>query len=63
MKPRLWYHAVRVFLALAFLNYGIAKLADIQFNRAYYTSAFADVAPDQLSGFVPPWVGWTTQRA
>ena len=28
----LWYHAVRGFLALAFLNYGIAKLADIQFN-------------------------------
>ena len=53
--PRLWYHAVRGFLALAFLNYGIAKLADIQFHRAYQPSAFEDVSSEDLNGFQLTW--------
>jgi hypothetical protein len=55
MMPHLWYHAVRGFLALAFLNYGIAKLADIQFHRAYQPSAFEDVSSEDLSGFQLTW--------
>jgi hypothetical protein len=42
-------------LALAFLNYGVAKLADIQFNPAYFSSAFENVDSDQLSGFQLTW--------
>jgi hypothetical protein len=44
-----------VLLALAFLNYGIAKLADIQFNPAYFSSAFENVASDNLNGFQLTW--------
>ena len=51
----LWYHTVRGFLALAFLNYGIAKLADIQFNPRYYPAAFERVWCDQLTGFQLAW--------
>jgi hypothetical protein len=52
---RLWYNAVRGFLALAFLNYGIAKLFDIQFNPAYQPAAFENVWSDDLSGFQLAW--------
>jgi hypothetical protein len=53
--PRLWYHAVRGFLALAFLNYGIAKLVDIQFNQVYQPAAFERMWADDLSGFQLAW--------
>jgi hypothetical protein len=53
--PGLWVRAVRILLALAFLNYGIAKLANIQFNPAYFSSAFENVPADQLSGFQLTW--------
>ena len=49
------YHVVRGFLALAFLIYGIAKLADIQFNRAYQPYAFENVSSELLSGFQLTW--------
>jgi len=52
-SPR--YHVVRGFLALAFLIYGIAKLADIQFNRAYQPYAFENVSSELLSGFQLTW--------
>jgi len=52
-SPR--YHVVRGFLALAFLIYGIAKLDDIQFNRAYQPFAFAEVSAEHLSGFQLTW--------
>jgi uncharacterized membrane protein YphA (DoxX/SURF4 family) len=49
------YQVVRGFLALAFLTYGIAKLADIQFNRAYQPFAFENVSSDLLNGFQLTW--------
>jgi hypothetical protein len=49
------YHIVRGFLAIAFLIYGIAKLADIQFNRAYQPYAFENVSLELLSGFQLTW--------
>ena len=61
--PRLGYHAVRGFLALAFLNYGIAKLADIQFHRAYQPSAFEDVSSEDLTGFQLTWRFFGYSRA
>jgi hypothetical protein len=51
----LHYRVVRGFLAIAFLIYGIAKLADIQFNRAYQPYAFEDVPLELLSGFQLTW--------
>ena len=51
----LGYRVVRGFLAIAFLIYGIAKLADIQFNRAYQPYAFEDVPLELLSGFQLTW--------
>src|SRR5438309_1676611 len=53
--PRLWYHAGRGCLALAFLNEGIAKLADIQSNREYQAAAFDDVWSDHRNGFQLTW--------
>jgi hypothetical protein len=53
--PGLWYHAVRGFLALAFLNYGVAKLADIQFNPVYQPAAFENRWSDDLNGFQLAW--------
>jgi uncharacterized membrane protein YphA (DoxX/SURF4 family) len=49
------YPVVRGFLAISFLIYGIAKLADIQFNPAYQPYAFADVSLELLSGFQLTW--------
>jgi hypothetical protein len=49
------YRVVRGFLAIAFIIYGIAKLADIQFNRVYQPYAFEDVPLELLSGFQLTW--------
>ena len=49
------YRVVRGFLAIAFLIYGIAKLADIQFNPAYQPYAFENVPLELLSGFQLTW--------
>ena len=49
------YHVVRIFLAIAFLIYGMAKLADIQFNPAYQPFAFEEVSLELLSGFQLTW--------
>ena len=51
----LHYRVVRGFLAIAFLIYGIAKLADIQFNPAYQPYAFENVPLELLSGFQLTW--------
>jgi hypothetical protein len=39
----LWHHAVRRFLALALINYGVAKLVDIPFNPTYQPATFERV--------------------
>jgi uncharacterized membrane protein YphA (DoxX/SURF4 family) len=49
------YPVVRGFLAISFLIYGIAKLADIQFNPAYQPYAFEKVPLEFLSGFQLTW--------
>jgi len=51
----LQYHVVRVFMAIAFLFYGMAKLANIQFNPAYQPYAFEEVSLELLSGFQLTW--------
>jgi hypothetical protein len=51
----LHYRVVRGFMTVAFLIYGTAKLADIQFNRAYQPWAFEDVSSELLNGFQLTW--------
>jgi hypothetical protein len=59
----LHYRVVRGFLAIAFQIYGIAKLADIQFNRAYQPYAFEDMSAELLSGFQLTWRFFAYSRA
>jgi len=59
----IWYHAVRTILALHFLLYGGAKLADIQFNRAYQPYLFKAKPADKLSGMELAWRFFGHSRA